>query len=156
MNAQPSFEPPEQPRKRRKSRDSQPQQQVGTTQTAQMASPRQRTRLKLNPAYAHRRQGLEVVTKLVTYSTLSIFGMITLVNSIGYNWTQQAKLQHLETELQDAKLRTEKINNEFSRSFSPESQRNAIEENTYKIAPDRPQIVLVSPTDRPVLTPQSK
>jgi hypothetical protein len=99
--------------------------------------------IKINPAYAHRRQGLEAIAKLVTYSTLSVFGMVTLANSIGYNWSQRSKLQHLETELQEAKLRTEKVHGNFSRSFDPQAQKDVMAENSYKVAPDRLQIFLV-------------
>ena len=81
--------------------------------------------------------------KLMTYSALSVFGIVTLVNSIGYNWAQQGKLQHLKTEVQDAKIRTEKINDNFSRSFDPQAQRSVMEDNSYKIAPNRRQIVLM-------------
>jgi hypothetical protein len=118
------------------------------------ASPMQ---IKSNPAYTHRRQGLEAVTKLVTYSTLSVFGIVTLVNSIGYNWSQHSKLQHLETELQDAKLRTKKINTNFNRSFDPQAQKSVMQENSYKVAPDRLQIFLVTPgANRPVSNQRSK
>jgi hypothetical protein len=150
MNAQRSFDLPEHSPQRRDSptlrqtnrigRDA-----VGTTK----ASPRKRSRVRSNPAYAHRRQGLEVITKLVTYSTLSLFGMANLVNLISYNWSQQNKLQHLETELQDAKVRADKVNSSFSQSFDPQSQKNAIQENSYKVAPDRRQIFLVNPAELP-------
>ena len=148
MNAQPSFDPPQQLPQRRKSRSSQ-LQSLATTQLAPTASPRKRSRMRSNPAYAHRRQGLEVITKLLTYSTLSMFGMSNLVNLINYNWSQQHKLQHLKTEVQDLKVRVNKINHSFSRSFDPQSQQNAIQENSYKVAPDRRQIFLVSPADLP-------
>ena len=115
-----------------------------------------RLRIKSNLAYAHRRQGAEVVTKLITYSGLSIFGIVTLVNSIGHNWSQQSKLQHLETELQDAKIRAEKVNNNFSRSFDPQAQKNVMQENTYKVAPDRLQIFLVNSNPLPTKTPPNK
>lgn len=143
MNAQPSFDPPQQLPQRRKSQ----LQSLGTTKTAPTVSPRKRSRVRSNPAYAHRRQGLEVITKLVTYSTLSLFGMANLVNLISYNWSQQHKLQHLKTEVQDLKIRVNKINSSFSRSFDPQSQQNAIQENSYKVAPDRRQIFLVNPAD---------
>jgi hypothetical protein len=83
--------------------------------------------------------------KLVTYSALSVFGVVTLVNSIGYNWAQQGKLQHLKTEVQDAKIRTEQINHNFSRSFDSQAQSSVMEANSYKIAPNRRQIVLMEP-----------
>jgi hypothetical protein len=112
--------------------------------------------VKSNPAYVHRRQGLEAVTKLVTYSTLSVFGVVTLVNSIGYNWAQHSKLQHLETELQDAKARTEKINSNFTRSFDPAVQKSVMEDNSYKVAPDRLQIFLVNPTTKAQTAPTAR
>jgi hypothetical protein len=153
MNALPSFEPPQQQPQRRKTTAS-PQPylaQPAASAAAPDRSPSRQfktaksNRVKINPAYAHRRQGLEVVTKLVTYSTLSVFGAIALVNSIGYNWSQRDKLQHLTTELQDTKVRTEKVKHNFSRSFAPESQTTMMQENSYKIAPDRLQIFLVNP-----------
>ncbi len=107
------------------------------------------TRVRSQPAYAHRRQGLEVATKLVTYSTLSIFGIFTLVNSIGYNYVQRSKLQHIETEVQDAKVRADKVNANFTRSFDPQAQSSIMQENSYKVAPDRLPIFLVnSQSDR--------
>ena len=141
MNALPSFEPPQHQRQPQKSRGLQQPNGLGGANPSKRSK---RSPVKLNRAYAHRRQGLELVTKLVTYSTLSIFGTVTLVNSIGYNWAQHSKLQHLETELQDAKIRTEKINNDFSRSFAPESQQSVMQENSYKTAPDRLEIFLVN------------
>ncbi|WP_373542940.1 hypothetical protein [Chamaesiphon sp.] len=154
MNALPSFEPPQQHPHRRKTTIS-PQPHLGQPAAAHTATPDRspaqqsktaaKIRVKINPTYAHRRQGLEVVTKLVTYSTLSIFGAITLVNSIGYSWSQWHKLQHLTTELQNTKVRTEKVKYNFSRSFAPESQTKMMQENSYKIAPDRLQIFLVNP-----------
>jgi hypothetical protein len=148
MNAQHSFEPPEYSVQRRRSSASQQSDRfqgdaLGRSKTG--LSPRKRSRAKVNPAYAHRRQGLEAGVKLMTYSALSVFGIVTLVNSIGYNWAQQGKLQHLKTEVQDAKIRTERINDNFSRSFDPQVQRSVMEDNSYKIAPNRRQIVLIDP-----------
>jgi hypothetical protein len=148
MNAQHSFAPPEYSVQRRRSSASQQSERLqddtlGTNRTGSF--PRKRSRAKINPAYAHRRQGLEAGVKLITYSALSVFGIVTLVNSIGYNWAQQGKLQHLKTEVQDAKIRTEKINDNFSRSFDPQAQRSVMEDNSYKIAPNRRQIVLMEP-----------
>jgi hypothetical protein len=148
MNAQHSFEPPEQSIQRRRSAASQQLEQfqgVPLGRNSAGLSPRKRSRAKVNPAYAHRRQGLEAGMKLVTYSALSVFGIVTLVNSIGYYWAQQGKLQHLKTEVQDAKIRTEKINHNFSRSFDPQVQNSVMEDNSYKIAPNRRQIVLMEP-----------
>ena len=146
MNAQHSFDPPEYSVQRRRSSASHQLDPVqgdtlGRNKTG--LSPRKRSRAKVNPAYAHRRQGLEAGVKLMTYSALSVFGIVTLVNSIGYNWAQQGKLHHLKTEVQDAKIRTEKINSNFSRSFDPQAKTSVMEDNSYKIAPNRRQIVLM-------------
>ncbi len=146
MNALPSFEPPkyrQQPRKSAvttRSISAAP----ATQSPLQVAAPK--TRVKSHPAYAHRRQGLEVAIKLVTYSTLSIFGTIALIHSIGYNWSQHSKFQQLATELKDTQSRTEKINSSFSRSFDPQLHRIGMAENSYKVAPDRRQIFIVNPT----------
>ena len=160
MNALPSFEPQQHPSQRHQANVGQQPletavptsppsrfsfREASPTRPQRFNSAAKSTRLKSNPAYAHRRQGLEVVTKLVTYSTLSIFGLVTLVNSIGYNWSQRNKLQHITIELQDAQVRTEKVKSNFSRSFAPESQAGMMQENSYKVAPDRLQIFLVNP-----------
>jgi hypothetical protein len=156
MNALPSFEPPTYSRKTRKSSGdrstSSPTTAVDNTPTAtQAAAPRPRSRPKSNPAYAHRRQGLELITKSVAYSILSVFGVVTLVNSIGYSFVQRNKLQHLETEVHDTQIRTEKTTINFNRSFDPQAQKNVMAENSYKVAPDRLQIFLVnSSPDKPL------
>jgi hypothetical protein len=151
MNAQPSFDPPQQPRQRHKSIGSRQSNSlegasVRTTHIAAPTSSRPKSRVTSNRAYAHRRQGLEAMTKLVTYSTLSLFGVVTLVNSIGYNLSQHSKLKHLETELQEAKVRTAKINADFSHSFDPEDRQSVMEENSYKVSPNRLQVFIVNPS----------
>jgi hypothetical protein len=159
MNAQHSFEPPEQSIQRPRSAASHQLdrcQGVPLSRSRTGLSPRKRSRVKVNPAYAHRRQGLEAGVKLMTYSALSVFGVVTLVNSIGYNWAQQGKLQHLKTEVQDAKIRTEKINSNFSRSFDPQAQRSVMEDNSYKITPNRLQIVLMEPRTNSIQKVASK
>ena len=147
MRALPSFDPLEHSPQRQKSRGL--RQPSSLPRTTSKNSSSQRKRAKLNPVYAYRRQGLEVFAKLVTYSTLSIFGIVTLVNLVRYNYSLQSKLPYLETQLQDTKIRNEKIDSNFSRSFDPRSQTAVMQENTYKIAPDRLQVILISPNDRP-------
>jgi flagellar hook protein FlgE len=163
MNALPSFEPPSSPPPRRKSRRSQQATNLRQANSviATPASPistETRTRVKSKQSlYAYRRQGLEAMTKLVTYSVLSAIGMVTVVNSIGYNWSQQGKLQHLQTELQDARARAAQTNNNFSRSFDPQLQQKVMQENSYKVAPDRRQLLIVThPTDRSAPTPPTE
>jgi hypothetical protein len=141
MNALPSFNPPPQSRKSRRRQ----------SKTATTVSSRRDARVKSqsNPAYAHRRQGLEAAVRLATYSALSIFGMVTLVNLLSYNWSQQPKLQHIETELKDAKARTQATNNSFNRSFDLRSQKSVMQENSYKFAADRSPIIIVTPEKTP-------
>jgi hypothetical protein len=153
MNALPSFNPPPQspsPRKSTRKRLSRNDTPAPKSATSASSVNRVESRVKSNsnPAYAHRRQGLEVSVKLVTYSALSVFGIVTLVNLLVYNWSQQSKLQHLQTELKDAQARTQKINTSFNRSFDLQSQPSVMEENSYKIDPDRLPIVVVSPASK--------
>ena len=147
MSALPSFDPLEHSPQRQKSRGL--RQPSSLPRTTSKNSSSQRKRVKLNSVYAYRRQGLEVFAKLVTYSTLSIFGIVTLVNLVRYNYSLHSKLPYLEAQLQDTKIRNEKINSNFSRSFDPRSQTAVMQENTYKIPPDRLQVVLIDPNDRP-------
>jgi hypothetical protein len=145
MNALPSFNPPPQsPQPQRRSTRKR-QTATGTNSVKQVET---RVQSSANSTYAHRRQGLEVSVKLITYSALSVFGIVTLVNLLGYNWSQQSKLQHLETELKDAKARTQKINTSFNRSFDLQSQPSVMQENSYKIDPDTLPIVVVSPVGK--------
>ena len=158
MNALPSFEPPEDRLPSRTvSRSRQTRSNSSPAQILKRPEVKRRSRVKSNPAYAHRRQGLEVSIKLVTYSSLSLFGLVTLVNSLGYNWAQQSKLGHLATELQDARFRTAKVNRNFTHSFDPQLEQTVMEENSYKVAPNRLQVVLANPTsDRSVTKTPSK
>ncbi len=144
MNALPSFEPPQQRPPRRKS-TSRAQQRDRLRSATAPAAPQPRSRSKSNPVYAHRRRGIEVAIELITYSSLSLFGIVTIVNSIGYNWAQRGKLQHLATELQDARIRTAKVNRNFTHSFDPHAQKMVMEENSYKVAADRLQIIIANP-----------
>jgi hypothetical protein len=146
MTALPSFEPPKNnsPQRRKANPLRQPNAKVAPN-AHPSSSAHKRSRGRSNPVYAHRRQGLEAIAKLVTYSSLSLFGVGTLVQSIGYNWSQHGKLQYLETQLKDTQQRTEKVNSNFTRSFDPESRKSVMAENTYKVAPKRLQIFIVNP-----------
>jgi hypothetical protein len=147
MSALPSFDPLEHAPHRQKSRGL--RQPSSLPRNTPKNAPLHRKRVKLNPVYAYRRQGLEVFAKLVTYSTLSVFGIATLVNLVRYNYSVHSKLPYLETQLQDTKVRNEKINSNFSRSFDPRSQTAVMQENTHRIPPDRLQVVLIDPNPQP-------
>lgn len=139
MNALPSFNPPPQSPQARKSTRKR-------FRTATTPSPsRVRVKSPSNPAYAYRRQGLEAAIRLVTYSALSVVGMVAVVNLLTYNWSQRPKLQHVEIELKDASARKQKTNRSFNRSFDLESQQSVTQENSYKFAADRSPIVIVTP-----------
>jgi hypothetical protein len=126
MNALPSFDPQEQ--------FPQPPRKV----------PRRKSRVKSDRANSYRRQRAEALTKLATYSVLSVFGAVTLGNLVAYNCSQQAKFQYLETELNEAKTRSEKIGGDFNRIFDPYSQTNVTQENSFKVAKDQLQVVVVN------------
>jgi hypothetical protein len=146
MNALPSFEPPKNsPQRRRVSAVPQSHRPKVAPNTHPSSRPHKRSRVRSNPVYAHRRQGLEAIAKLVTYSSLSLFGIVTLVQSIGYNLSQHGKFPYLDTELKDTQQRVREGQSNFTHSFAPESQQSVMEENSYKVAPDRLQILIVNP-----------
>jgi hypothetical protein len=126
MNALPSFDPQEQ--------FPQPPRKV----------PRRKSRVKSARSNSYRRQRAEALTKLATYSVLSVFGAVTLGNLVAYNCSQQAKFQYLESELNDAKARSEKIGGDFNRTFDPYSQTNVAQENSFKISKNQLQVVVVN------------
>jgi hypothetical protein len=126
MNALPSFDPQEQ--------FPQPPRKV----------PRRKSRVKSDRANSYRRQRAEALTKLATYSVLSVFGAVTLGNLVAYNCSQQAKFQSLENELNEARARSEKIGGDFNRTFDPYSQTNVAQENGFKISKDQLQVVVVN------------
>jgi electron transfer flavoprotein alpha/beta subunit len=142
MSALPIIEPPQQQTPRRHARHRKRQVQAPTPPVVTTNS---EPKTKVNPVYIHRRRGVEAIAKLVTYSSLSIFGLVTLVNSIGYNLKQSSKLQTLEAELQDTKQRTDKIDRDFARTFDATVSKTVMAENTYRVAADRLQVVFVSP-----------
>jgi hypothetical protein len=158
MSALPSFEPLEDRSLAQPIRRSRSVRSSGTVIDRAMPvatpQPHRQTRAKSSLAYAHRRQGLEVGVKLITYSCLSLFGVVTLINSLGYNWAQHSKLEHLATELADARVRTAKVNQNFTRSFAPQLEQTVMEENSYKVSPDKLQIVIANPAN--TQTPPAK
>ncbi len=142
MNAQPSFQP----------QQSQPQPSPKTARRRSQA----KSKAQSMQVYAYRRQGVEVLTKIATYSTLSIFGIVTLVQLVGYNCEQHGKLQHLDTALKDSQTRTEKVASKFNRAFDPQSKTRLMERNSYKVTPERRPIIIVSPTAAKVAPSQTK
>jgi hypothetical protein len=123
MTALPSYTPPS-PQKKRRSQ----KQKLNRASAAKQA---------------HRRQAVEASTKLMTYGVLSIFGVATLSHLIGYNLSQRSKLHYLQGALKTAQDRADKLNNDFGRSFDRQLEKSVMQENSYKIAPDRLPIAVI-------------
>jgi hypothetical protein len=75
-----------------------------------------------------------------------MFGMVTLTHLVSYNWSQQSKLHYLQGALKTTQNRAKQLNADFGRSFDRQLEKSVMQENSYKIAPDRLPIAIVDPS----------
>lgn len=88
---------------------------------------------------------LETTAKIGVNIVISVAAVTALVRLLPYHWSQQAKLQEVNTELRQVEARVNALNVEFSRNFDPRQAKSIMQEQGYRFDPNQRPIMLIKP-----------
>ncbi|EHC11099.1 hypothetical protein [Fischerella thermalis] len=88
---------------------------------------------------------LETTAKIGVNIVISVAAVTALVRLLPYHWSQQAKLQEINTELRQVEARVNALNVEFSRNFDPRQAKSIMQEQGYRFDPNQRPIMLIKP-----------
>ncbi|PLZ95857.1 hypothetical protein CEN50_20700 [Fischerella thermalis CCMEE 5268] len=88
---------------------------------------------------------LETTAKIGVNIVISVAAVTALVRLLPYHWSQQGKLQEINTELRQVEARVNALNVEFSRNFDPRQAKSIMQEQGYRFDPNQRPIMLMKP-----------
>lgn len=69
--------------------------------------------------------------------------MAALVQLLPYHLSTQAKLREIREEVKQTQARVNGLQNEFKRAFDPQQSKSVMQDNSYRVDPERRQIILM-------------
>ncbi|MBV8887931.1 MAG: hypothetical protein JO235_28585 [Chroococcidiopsidaceae cyanobacterium CP_BM_RX_35] len=100
------------------------------------------TRRRRHP---HAAMTLEITAKLSVNIILSALAVCALVKLVPYTWSQQQKLQEIQTEDKRIEERVAHLQTDFSRYFDPQQTQTIMQEQSDLLAPGQRPVVLLKP-----------
>ena len=88
---------------------------------------------------------LETTAKIGVNVVISVAAVSALIKLLPDHWSQQAKLQKINTELRQVEARVNTLNVEFSRNFDPRQAKSIMQEQGYRFDPNQRPIMLIKP-----------
>lgn len=92
-------------------------------------------------------RALEIIVMLAVNALLSVTAVVALVQLIPYQRSQQAKLQEMQSQVEVAQERVNRVKQQFNRNFDPQQARQIMQEQTNRIDPKQRQVVWVQAKD---------
>lgn len=93
--------------------------------------------------YQHKVMALETTAKLAVNILISAAAVSALMHLLPYTWSQQAKLQEIQTEVKRIEGRVNPLRTNFNRYFDPHQAKILIQEQSYRVDPKQRQVVFV-------------
>ena len=115
-------------------------------------APQRKSRQKRR-ARPHQVMALETTAKLAVNFVLSVAAVSSGVQLLHYQWSQQPKLQEIQTEVKVTEKRVERLQKDFSRNFDPQQEKNIMQEQTNRAETRQRQIVWLDKADTEVEKP---
>ena len=115
-----------------------PLQPVKPRRTSPQRNSRQKSRTR-----PYRVIALETTAKLAVNFVLSVAAVTSGVQLLRYQWSQQPKLQEIQTEVKATEKRVERLQKDFSRNFDPQQAKNVMQEETNRTEIGQRQIILL-------------
>ena len=88
----------------------------------------------------HRELQVEIIVKLLLSWVLAIGALSALVKLVPYHFSQQAKLQEIDAQVQETEQRVTKLRAELNRNFDPQQMQNLMEEYSPRLAPNQSRV----------------
>ncbi|MEM8780713.1 MAG: hypothetical protein AAGF26_17980 [Cyanobacteria bacterium P01_G01_bin.49] len=101
---------------------------------------RSRRHLSADAHLEHQWVTTEITVKLAVNGVLSIAAIISLLNLIPYQWSQQAKLKEVQVEVQETERRVSQLRNNFHHNFDPHKIDQVMQEQSPRLQPTQRRI----------------
>lgn len=111
-------------------------------QVPPVSSPRSAARRR-SQRHPYRAIAVETTAKLTVNLVLSAAAIGGLAQLIPYNFSQQAKLAEIQTEVKIAEKRVNRLRNDFSRYFDPQQGKSIMQEQSHRSDPNQRQVIWV-------------
>ena len=90
----------------------------------------------------------EVGAKVLVNGVLSAVAVTTLVNLLPHYLSQQAKLQEVQSEVQQTSAQVNQLQEEFIYTFDPQQARRVMQAQSGRVDPHQRQIVLIDKKEK--------
>ena len=133
MNALLTPQPPESPRRSRRAKS--------------------KSQIRQHRQQQHRLLAAEAAVKMGVNIVISSAAIAALVQLVPYSATQQTKLKEIQTEVQTAQGRVDKLQAEFKRYFDPRQASAIVKEQTNLVEPNQRSLVWSNSTPKSAQLP---
>lgn len=97
------------------------------------------------PRSPHRVATVEIAMKLTVNVVFAAVAVSTLIKLIPYNHKQQAELENLQAEVEEATAKVAALQADFDRHFDPQQTVNVMQEQNIRFNPKQRQVVWLAP-----------
>jgi HAMP domain-containing protein len=98
--------------------------------------------------YSNKAVALELTAKIIVNSLLSAAAVVTLIKLLPYQFSQQMKLNEVNTEVEEAERRVERLRENFRRSFDPQQSKKVMQEQSSRVDPQQRRIIFIEPSNQ--------
>jgi len=102
---------------------------------------RQPARKRNNRRHPYRGVAVQTTAKLAVYIVLSTAAVSAIVKLLPYNWSQQQKLQEIQTEVNSAAERFDSLQTNFSHNFDPQASRDVMKQQSNRLEPGQRKVI---------------
>lgn len=87
---------------------------------------------------------LQTTAKLTINVLLSAVAVSALVKLVPYYWSQQEKLQEIQTEVKLTEGRVNSLRTDFNRYFDPQQAKSIMQEQSNRVDPGQRPVILIN------------
>lgn len=87
---------------------------------------------------------LQTTAKLTINVLLSAVSVSALVKLVPYYWSQQEKLQEIQTEVKLTEGRVNSLRTDFKRYFDPQQAKSIMQEQSNRVDPGQRPVILIN------------
>ncbi len=101
---------------------------------------RSRRQNSTNSHPEHQWVATEITLKLAINGIFSTVAVVSLLNLIPYQWSQQAQLKELQVEVQETQKRVSQLRGDFRHNFDPHKINKVMQEQSPRLQPTQRRI----------------
>ncbi|PSB04195.1 hypothetical protein [Merismopedia glauca] len=91
----------------------------------------------------------ETSAKLLVNCLLCLAAGVGLMQLLPFYYSQQAKLQEVKGEVNRTQTRLHNLKGNFTRYFDPQQSQRSMQEQSQRVSPQQPQVILIESNPAP-------